>query len=113
MKVGNPLSSLSLDLVVRIVELVSTFGLIATCFLLYRFFRGGIMGAPFALFGVASVFLSLGVFIATLIESQGLPNYPFNAIHLLLEITFVLLLLGGLVLFYRRWIGEHKDPNYR
>ena len=96
----------------RLGELVSAVGLIATCLLLYRFFRGGIMEFSFALFTAGSVFFFVGVFTALLVESGYLPENPFDVLHLVFEITFVLFLLAGLLLLNRRWAVQHQDPNY-
>lgn len=98
-------------MIARIGELLSTVGLIMTCLLLYRFFRGGIMQLSFALFASGSVFFFLGVSLALLVENGYLPHYPYDAIHLVFEIIFVLSLLLGLVLLYERWINRHEDPR--
>ena len=67
----------------------------------------------FAVFTTASVLLFFGVSIATLESLNYLPGYPYDALHLFLEVGFVLLLLTGLLLFYDRWTGLHRDPNYQ
>lgn len=108
----SSLPVVSVDMIARIGELLSTLGLIITCLLLYRFFRGGIMQLSFALFASGSIFFFVGVSIALLVENRNLPTYPFDAIHLVFEIIFVIFLLSGLVLLYERWIGQHEDPHY-
>jgi len=99
-------------MVARLGELVSVAGLFVTCLLLYRFFRGGIMQLSFALFASGSVFLFVGVSTVLMVEIGYLPSYPYDAIHLVFEIIFVLFLLTGLVLLYQRWAGQHEDPHY-
>ncbi len=66
----------------------------------------------FRTFRLGKCVLFLGVSTALMVESGSLPNYPFDAIHLVFEITFVLFLLTGLVILYERWLGQHEDPRY-
>ncbi|MHB8566175.1 MAG: hypothetical protein ACYC7D_03830 [Nitrososphaerales archaeon] len=110
---GSKLVIISLDLLTRVVELVASVGLIASCALLYRFFRGGIMAQSFMIFSVASVLFFIGRVFSTMIAFNYLPDDPFDEMHLILEIAFVLLLLGGLVLLYRKWTVQHRIPETR
>jgi len=70
------------------------------------------MEFPFAVFSAGSVLFFAGVLMATLLESGYLPNYPFNALHLLPEILFIMLLLFGLLLLYKGWTSQHRTPEY-
>lgn len=66
------------------------------------------MEYSFLLFTTASILFSGGILIATLIELRILSVAPFDAIHLLLEIIFVILLLVGLLLLYQKWTRQHS-----
>ncbi|MGI0092289.1 MAG: hypothetical protein ACREBS_11330 [Nitrososphaerales archaeon] len=93
-----------LDLVTRIIELIFSVGLIASCVMLFRFFRGGIMAQSFFLFSVASTLFLVDRVIAALVSSDTLPDWPYNTVHLSMEIVFVALLLVGFIQLYRNWM---------
>ncbi len=102
--------SVSIELIARLLELVSVGILIVCCVLLYRFFRGGIMEQAFQIFAFGSVFFFLGVLMASLIELKVIPSVPYDSIHLVLEIIFVVFLLSGFLILYRRWMAQNQLP---
>lgn len=101
------------DFVTRIIELVFSIGLIASCTLLYRFFRGGIMGQSFFIFSAASILFFVDRVIAALISFDTLPDYPYNIIHLSMEIVFVALLVVGFIQLYRNWMRVQHPVQER
>ena len=94
---------LSLYFASEIIELIASVGLIVSCVLLTRFFRGGIMGQSFVFFTVGSVLFLVDRSITTLISLEYLATEPFTIIHLVLETIFVIILMGGFILLYRNW----------
>jgi hypothetical protein len=102
---------ITLDLFSELVELAASVGLIASCILLYRFFRGGIMGQSFILFSTGSVLFLVDRSITTMISLNYLAVEPFTIIHLIMETIFVVILTVGFLLLYRNWMRlQHRVP---
>ena len=105
---------ITLDLFSEVVELAASVGLIASCILLLRFFRGGIMVQSFIFFSVGSVLFFVDRSITTLISLAYLPSVPFTVIHLIVETIFVVLFTVGFLLLYRNWMHvQHHIPERR
>ena len=100
------------ELLSEIVELVASVGLVTSCVLLYRFFRGGIMGQSFLFFSAASILFLVDRSITTLISLAYLTKEPYTIIHLTMETIFVVLLMVGFLQLYRNWMRvQHRIPE--
>jgi hypothetical protein len=96
-----------------IVELGATVGLIASCLLLYRFFRGGIMEQSFIIFSIGSVLFFMDRSITILVLLGLLPSGPFTEIHLIMETIFVILFTLGFLLLYKNWMSIQRRVPQR
>lgn len=96
------------DEISRYIELVSSVGLITSCVLLYRFFRGGIMAGSFLLFSVGSVLFFISRLMTALINTNYLPENPYTVIHLSMETLFAILFMAGFILLYRNWMKVQR-----
>jgi hypothetical protein len=101
-----------IDLASRLVELAAGVGLIASCLLLYRFFRGGIMEQPFIIFSVGSVVFFADRTISILVSLQLVPANLYTVIFEGMETLFVILFTSGFLLLYRNWRRlQHQTPQ--
>lgn len=101
------------DAISRYIELASSVGLIASCVLLYRFFRGGIMASSFMLFSVGSVIFFVDRAMTALINTNYLPQNPYTVIHLSMETFFLILFTVGFILLYRNWTKVQRPVPER
>ena len=90
------------------VELAASVAMIASCILLSRFFRGGVMSQSFAFFSVASVLFLIDRTITTSISLNYIPEDPYGLVHYIIETVFVILLTVGFLLLYRNWTRVQK-----
>ncbi|MGA2874265.1 MAG: hypothetical protein ABSE82_01890 [Nitrososphaerales archaeon] len=104
---------ITLVLFSEIVELAASVGLIASCVLLYRFFRGGIMGQSFIFFSAASILFFVDRSITTMISLNYLAKDPYTIVHLVMETIFVILLTGGFLQLYRNWMRVQHRVSVR
>jgi hypothetical protein len=101
------------DSISRYIELASSVGLIASCVLLFRFFRGGIMASSFMLFSIGSVLFFVDRVMTALIDSSFLPENPFTLVHLSMETMFAILFMVGFILLYKNWTKVQRPVPER